>query len=44
MYKLIIEVPGKVWAVVNMKNIKDKTEFFSMAHAVSFLNSKNGGC
>lgn len=40
-YKLIIEVPGKTWAVVNVHNIREKYEFFSRAHAVQFLEKLN---
>jgi len=43
MYKLIIEIPEKLWAVVNVKNITQKITFFSRAHALSVCAGLNDG-
>ena len=42
MYKVIIEVPGKLWVVVNTRNIKDRHEFTAKVLADNFCLALNG--
>lgn len=41
MYKTIIEVPGKLWVVVNTQNVRERYEFTAVILANCYRDTLN---